>query len=417
MFEEITRCRICGNDHLISILNLGDQYLTGIFPKARDEKITRGPIELVKCHGDTANACGLVQLRQSYSLSEMYGQNYGYRSSLNQSMVRHLKAKVENLLAIAPLRAGDVVLDIGSNDGTTLSFYPSENVTLLGMDPTSDKFKSFYKPHIHRVADFFSAKNFRAFAGEKKARIVTSIAMFYDLEQPQLFVKEIDEILATDGIWHFEQSHLALMLQQNAYDTICHEHREYYGLKQIQWMIERSNLKIIDVTLNDINGGSFAVTVAKRNGPYRENTDAIDAVVRMEEKMGVDGLPVYEKFKAEVFQHRDELMALFQKIRAAGQTVLGYGASTKGNVILQFCGLSPETLPAIAEVNPDKFGAFTPGTLIPIISEADAHARKPDYFLVFPWHFRENLLQREAAFLKSGGKIIFPLPKIETVGA
>ena len=411
MFEVIDRCRICGSANLVSVLNLGDQYLTGIFPKNREQKLTCGPLELVRCDGD--NSCGLVQLRQSYNLDEMYGANYGYRSSLNRSMVNHLSAKVKKLLDLAPLDEGDVALDIGSNDGTLLSFYP-DKATLIGIDPTSDKFKQFYRPHIRRVADFFTADTFKKHLPGKQAKIVTSIAMFYDLEAPLAFMRDVAEVLAPDGIWHFEQSYLPLMVTQNAYDTVCHEHREYYALRQIKWMADRVGLKIINVELNDVNGGSFAVTVTKA-GNAVENA-AVQELLQKEELAGYNALPRYEEFRSAVFAHRDRLKQTLSNLKAQGKTVLGYGASTKGNVILQFCGITPEMLSAIAEVNEDKFGSFTPGTLIPIISEKEAHSRKPDYLLVMPWHFKQNLVDREAEFLKRGGKMIFPLPEIEIVG-
>lgn len=421
MFEEITKCRICGNENLVSVLNLGNQYLTGTFPATREEDTTCGPLELVKCYSDASEnnesasrTCGLVQLRQSYSVQEMYGRSYGYRSSLNQTMVTHLRAKAEHLQRVAPLQSGDVVLDIGSNDGTLLSYFPQSGNTLIGIDPTAEHFKESYPPHAHRVADFFSPETFKEVAGRRKAKIVTSIAMVYDLEEPLEFVRQVSEILAADGIWHFEQSYLPLMLEQNAYDTVCHEHREYYALRQILWMLERTDLKLIDVELNAVNGGSFAVTVAKRNSSYRENRRAIDSRVRAEREG--DALEIFESFRSAVFLHRTNLLALLDRLKSDKASVLGYGASTKGNVILQYCGITTEQLPAIAEVNADKFGKFTPGTLIPIISEAEAHRLRPDYFLAFPWHFRENLLQREAEFLNAGGQMIFPLPQIEIVG-
>ena len=417
MFEVIARCRICGNPNLVPILNLGEQFLTGIFPKNREQKLTSGPLELIRCRAFDSQTCGLVQLRQSYSLDEMYGENYGYRSSLNKTMVRHLQQKVENLLRNFPLKSGDLMLDIGSNDGTLLSFYPSKNVSLVGMDPTSGKFEKFYRADIHRIADFFSAQNFRAHFKNRQAKIVTSIAMFYDLESPLSFMRDVREILAPDGVWHFEQSYLPLMLQQNAYDTICHEHREYYALKQIKWMTDRAGLKILEVETNDVNGGSFAVTVARDDSSFSENSAAVESFLQAEENAGLNENAGYDRFVENVFCHKQKLIALLNKLKNENAKVLGYGASTKGNVILQFCGITPELLPAIAEVNEDKFGAFTPGTLIPIISEVEAHARQPDYLVVFPWHFRENLLAREAAFLQRGGKMIFPLPQLESVGA
>ena len=213
MPREISTCRICNNRRLVSLLHLGEQSLTGVFPKSPREPVTSGPLELVKCDGE--DCCGLVQLRHSYDSVEMYGAGYGYRSSLNASMVGHLRAKVARLLAMAPLRPGDIVLDIGSNDGTLLSFYPPA-LTLVGMDPTAAKFREHYRPHIEAVADFFSAAAFRARFGGRKAKLITSIAMFYDLEEPMQFVAQIAEILGGDGIWHFEQSYLPAMLAANA---------------------------------------------------------------------------------------------------------------------------------------------------------------------------------------------------------
>ena len=408
----ISACRICGNKHLVPVLSLGEQALTGVFPRSREDQITRGPLELVKCHGESA--CSLLQLAHSYDSDEMYGANYGYRSGLNQSMVAHLRNKVENLLRMVPVGVGDVVLDIGSNDGTLLSCYP-EGPTLVGMDPTAAKFRSFYQDRIKVIPDFFSSDTFQSELGGQKAKVVTSIAMLYDLENPISFVEQIASILAEDGIWHFEQSYMPSMLEVNAYDTICHEHVEYYGLKQIQWMLDRCGLKILDVATNDINGGSFAVTAALASSALHPNSTNLQRILDAESAAALDALSPYEAFAKRVAVHRNDLLATLEEITASGATILGYGASTKGNVILQYCGLTAAEIPAIAEVNPDKFGSFTPGTQIPIISETEAHARKPDYFLVMPWHFRENLLAREKPFLDRGGKMLFPLPRIEIV--
>lgn len=416
MHTDIAQCRICGNTDLVEVLNLGEQALTGVFPRSREQQITRGPLQVVACRvRDEKQQCGLVQLRQTYELNEMYGENYGYRSSLNRSMVEHLRSKTQWLQTIAPLRQGDLVLDIGSNDGTLLSFYP-QVATLCGIDPTAAKFRQYYQPHIEVIADFFSAELVRRQFGSRGARLITSIAMFYDLCRPMDFVRHISEVLAPDGIWHFEQSYLPLMLATNAYDTVCHEHQEFYALQQIQWMVQRCGMKILDVQTNDINGGSFAVTVARTDSKLTANTQHVEAMLAEEHWQGLHTLAPYTDFACRVAQHRDKLMTLLLEMKKQGKKVLGYGASTKGNVVLQYCGITPEVLSAIAEVNPDKFGCFTPGSRIPIISETDAKQMKPDAFVVFPWHFRDNLVQREAAYLKAGGKMIFPLPQIEVVG-
>ena len=410
----ISACRCCGSTVLDPILSLGVQHLTGVFPKSPEERVTSGPLELVKCM--SPDGCGLVQLRHTYDSSEMYGANYGYRSGLNQSMVRHLGETVAAIVAKYPPEAGARVLDIGSNDGTLLSFMP-ETVRRVGMDPTIVKYGRFYQAGIQKIPEFFSARTFRAEFGDEKAAIITSIAMFYDLEDPLAFVRDIASVLAPDGVWYFEQSYVLTMLTQTAYDTICHEHLEYYALRQIEWMMERCGLRVIDVQLNDVNGGSFSVTVCHKDASHRANSAVIAEVRAGERTARLDELEPYHAFAGRVSAHRDALVALIADIRSRGESVLGYGASTKGNVILQYCGLTSAEIPAIAEVNPDKYGAFTPGTLIPIISEAEAHARKPDYFLVMPWHFRENLVGRETAYLGSGGKMIFPLPEISIASA
>ena len=252
--------------------------------------------------------------------------------------------------------------------------------------------------------------------GARQAKIITSISMFYDLEEPQSFVEDVASVLADDGVWHFEQSYLPAMLDATAYDTVCHEHLEYYSLKQIKWMMDRGGLKLVDVEMNDINGGSFAVTVAKADSSFQPDSTAINRILSEEESAGLDTPRPYEQFRKRVGKHREDLLATLRKLRDEGSKVLGYGASTKGNVMLQFCGVNASLLSCIADVNPDKFGHFTPGTHIPIVSENEAHAIHPDYFLVLPWHFRDNLIQREAAFLERGGKMIFPLPRIEIVG-
>jgi NDP-4-keto-2,6-dideoxyhexose 3-C-methyltransferase len=411
MYKEAAHCRICGNAALVSIVNLGEQALTGVFPRSTTQAITTGPLELVKCHGE--NACGLVQLRQSYDLHEMYGMNYGYRSGLNRSMVAHLHELVGRVRSLVSLGAGDLVLDIGSNDGTLLGAYPSGGPTLTGIDPSGPKFRQYYREDIDLIPEFFSAAAVRAKFGARKAKVISSIAMFYDLEAPQDFVREIADTLADDGIWLFEQSYMPTMLDVNAYDTICHEHLEYYGLAQIKWMTDRAGLKIVDVWLNDTNGGSFAVMAAKQSAPYPEATERIEQILADERARGLHTLAPYEQFKAQIFEHRDHLLAFLAEAKRANKKILGYGASTKGNVILQFCKLTAADIPAIAEVNEDKFGAFTPGTHIPIISERDARAQKPDYFLVLPWHFRPTIIEREQSFMQSGGKLLFPLPRIE----
>ena len=409
-YQEIQGCRVSGSKNLVSVLNLGYQDLTGVFPKSASQPVTCGPLELVWCPDS-----GLLQLKHSYNAAEMYGENYGYRSGLNQSMVAHLTDKVRYLERLVPLKAGDVVLDIGSNDATTLKAYSTSGIKRIGIDPTGKKFSQYYPADIRLVPDFFSSAAYRTIESQP-ARIVTSIAMFYDLDSPVAFAKEIAAVLADNGVWHFEQSYMPSMLRMNSYDTICHEHLEYYSLAVVKKILEAADLQLVDVVMNAINGGSFAVTAAKRsNKSVRINNTVINWLLEQEDRMGLNTPRPYRDFEERVFRHRDDLTRLIRGLNADGKTVLGYGASTKGNVVLQFCGLTNKDIPAIADVNPDKFGCVTPGTHIPIVSEDDARKMKPDYFLVLPWHFKDGILRREKEYLANGGRMIFPFPEIEIV--
>ena len=408
--KEIKKCRISQSNNLVSVLNLGNQALTGVFAKNIDDKVKTAPLELVWCPDS-----GLMQLRHSCELAEMYGMNYGYRSGLNQSMVRHLQQKIKLLDRIRPVFAGDIVLDIGSNDATLLSAYENKGLKRIGIDPTGEKFKNYYTDGIELVPEFFSIKAYRTKYKTENAKIITSIAMFYDLESPLDFIADVYEILDEEGIWHFEQSYMPAMLRMNSYDTVCHEHFEYYSLTVVKKMLEQKDMRIIDVQMNSINGGSFAVTATKKFSKLKSNETIINWILGQEERIGLHTPKPYQEFEQRVFRHRDELTKLIRTINAEGKKVVGYGASTKGNVLLQFCGFNSRDIPCIAEVNPDKFGCFTPGTHIPILSENEVKAMKPDYMLVLPWHFRDSIIQRESEFLYSGGKLIFPFPEIELV--
>jgi SAM-dependent methyltransferase len=382
-----------------------------VFPKNKTDVITSGSLELFLCQ-----ECDLIQLSESYDLNEMYGVNYGYRSGLNLSMVNHLQKLVKDLMIIQPIVSGDLVLDIGSNDGTLLSAYGGgSSIYRIGIDPTGKKFEKYYDKGAQLIADFFSAVEFKKLFGNKKAKIITSISMFYDLESPVDFVKDIAEILDKEGIWYLEQSYMPTMLEMNSYDTICHEHVEYYSLKVLKKLFENQNLKIIDVSLNSINGGSFAITVVHKDSSFKVKVKEIDQVLERENRMQLNTLKPYKEFKDRVYKHREDLTSLIRSLNLKGKKVAGYGASTKGNVLLQFCGFTESDIACIAEVNEDKFGSYTPGSLIPILSESQVMSMNPDYLLVLPWHFKDTIIMKNQKFLADGGKFIFPLPDIEIV--
>lgn len=398
--KTITKCRICKSPKLKQVINLGDFALTGHFPSEPKINIKKYPLTLVQCKGK----CGLVQLKHSYPRNILFGDHYGYRSSLNNSMVQHLHSIVHYIKDNLVLKPNDVVVDIGSNDATLLKAYPTYLIK-IGIDP-AHKFKKYYKG-IKFINDYF-----RKGLVKKKAKVITSIAMFYDLENPIKFMEDVYDSLSDDGYWITEQSYLPFMLKNTSYDTICHEHQAYYSLKQMKFLADKVGFKIIDVQFNDTNGGSFMVVMAKWNN-YKYNS-CYSNMVKLNEKMKAENIEcALVDFKENVESSRKQLKAFLSDDAIFYSNVWGYGASTKGNVILQYCELNSHLITSIIEVNEEKFGHYTPGTNIPI---RDSNYKiRPDYMLVLPWHFKEAIIKKEQKFLQSGGRLIFPLPKLEVV--
>lgn len=410
--QNITYCRICRSMQLENVIDLGDQYVTSRFPNKGDFSTPICPITLCMCH-----RCGLLQLRQTTLSSELYEHEYGYRSGISNTMRNHLQSYHTEVLAKADLKDGDWVLDIGSNDATFLKFYNSSNFMRVGIDPTGKQFQSFYEdePQLELIADYFTADNFKERFPDKKCKVVTSIAMFYDLPDPVRFAKDIYEILEDDGIWTCEQSYLISMLETNSVDTICHEHLEYYALFQIKEIADRANFKILDVRFNESNGGSFRVYFAKRTSSvHQECLSKITSILETEKSYGIATPKLYHDFLARCREQADRLKSLINAINSSGKKIWIYGASTKGNCTLQFAGITNKDIEFAVERNPKKFGKMTP-TGVEIISEETMRSDPPGYLLVLPWHFKKEIIEREQAFLENGGTLVFPFPQLELV--
>ncbi len=417
LIREITRCRICGGGELQPVINLGPQFIASIFPgdEIPNHFRTRYPLEVVRCAA--ASGCGLVQLKHSVSPQVLYS-HYGYLSGINEAMRANLgdiAQKVERMAGLAP---GDLVADIGCNDGTLLSFYHTSGLDRLGFDPADNVVRLARAKGLDVVPTFFSGDAFRRARPSKKAKAVTSIAMFYDLEDPGEFVGDVASILADDGLWVIELSYLPFMLSNGSYDTVCHEHLEYYSLRQITWMLDRHGLKLHGTEFNEVNGGSFRLFIRRKEaGPVASQTQqTIRTVEEREERLGLATESPYLRFRDQAEKVSKELRALLIEIMANGKKAYVYGASTKGNTILQYCGIDKSIIPKAADRNPEKWGRRTLGTDILIISEEQARAERPDYFLVLPWPFFEVFRKREAEFLKRGGKFILPLPEVQIIG-
>ena len=343
MFRKIEKCRVCGNKTLVNVLDLGNQYLSGIFPKTIDLDMYRGPLKLVKCD-ESINGCGHVQLEHTFDLPTMYGDEYGYRSGLNSSMVKHLKSKQEKISEYVNLESGDIVVDIAGDDGTFLGFFP-DTLNLVSIDPTSKKFSKYFPNHVKYVADFFSEKIYRNLFSHKNAKLVTSFSMFYDLEDPCDFAKQVNSILDPEnGIWVLEQSYMPEMLRANSFDTICHEHLSYYGMRQLKYIMDKSNFKIIDFEFNDVNGGSISLIVANKNSKYKEATEKINQIIQDELNLKLDTVQPWQEFSNRIENCKNQFWEILHDCKKKGLRVAALGASTKGNVTLQTWKVTPNDI-------------------------------------------------------------------------
>jgi hypothetical protein len=415
-----TTCRICDSPELSPVLDLGEQCISGAFADPNGSQPVRRaiPLQLVRCDMTrNQNACGLVQTRHTVPGSVLY-RSYWYRSGINRTMTENLHDIARSAERLIGLQAGDLVVDIGCNDGTLLDGYATRHLRYLGFDP-SDVTRYAIEKGYDVAHDFFSNEAFRHRYSDARAKVITSIAMLYDLEDPAAFFADITQTLARGGVWVIELHYLPTMLEMNAFDAIVHEHLEYYSFAVLERLLLNAGLEAVNVELNDVNGGSIRIFAAHRDTleitPVAEQ--AMQDLRVREFELALDSPAPYEAFARRAEEVRDELRALCLRISGAGETIHVYGASTKGNTILQYANLDSSIIPYAADRNPDKHGSETIRTHIPIISEAESRAMNPDYYLVLPWHFLDEFVERERDYLMGGGKFIVPLPTVQILDA
>lgn len=415
----ITICRSCGSNNLINILSLGQQSLSDFVESSSKENLVKYPLELVLCQN-----CNLLQMRHSVPPSKLYTERYGYRSGINQTMKTELSNITEQAEKIMSLKAGDIVVDIGCNDGTLLSCYKTLGLIRVGFDPVITFAKYFRKTlksakvkNYKLFSDFFSSTLFLEQFGKKKAKIVTAISMFYDLDNPNKFLEDVKEILHPDGLFIIQQNYLVGMLAQYAFDNIVHEHLEYYSLESLENLLRGHGLEVFDVKQTDINGGSFRTFIKFKSNKISSKSGfkRVSEMRNLEKKLSLDSKRVYLDFAKRVNEIRTSLKRFIKDEVKKGKRIYIYGASTRGNTLIQACGLDYKFIKVASERNKDKWGKRIASTGIPIISEEQARKDHPDYFLVLPWFFRQEFLDREKEYLISGGKMIFPLPRLEIV--
>ena len=412
----IESCRVCGNPYLEEVFDIGDQYLQGSFEIAGSAEPSKEkiPMQLLRCDpGRQDGACGLLQLRHSVPPEVLYA-NYWYTSGTTQTMTRHLAGIANSALKYVPAE-NSRVLDIGCNDGTLLDNYP-QSFEKWGVDPSDIALTA--ADRINLVQDTFPSQQLRERLRETEFDVVTSIAMYYDLSDPVGFAAEIEGLLAEDGIWIVEMSYMPMMLFMNSLDTVCHEHLEYYSLTVLEHIAAVAGLRIIDADLNDINGGSIQLVLCKKGSQrHADGCQNLDLLREFEAGLQLENSTAIMAFRERVEDQRAEMISLVSDIQSRGETIHVYGASTKGNVLIQWYGFDRNELPYAADRNPKKVGAKTVGTGIEIISEADSRAMQPDYYLVLPWHFRREFLEREKDTIIAGTKMIFPLPELLVVSS
>lgn len=413
-----TTCRVCGGA-FDSVLSLGNHYVSN-FPLPTEPDGLCAPLELVLCR-----RCRLLQLKHTIPAETMY-RNYWYRSGTNRTMRDALADIANKAEALAHLEAGDAVLDIGCNDGTLLASYLTGGIFKIGFDPAENLAPLSCHVADHVVTNFFTADMFfeNPVLTEHRPKIVTSIAMFYDLEEPRRFVSDVQTVMHPDGVWVVQMAYLPLMLRQHEVGNICHEHLGYYSLHSFEYLINLYDLEVVDVELNDVNGGSFRTYIRRKSADPTAFGDAVyrrlalervRALREEEAKLGLGTAQPYQEFRFWVERIKQDVVGFIQREVQCGKKVYVYGASTKGNTVLQYFGLDHSLILGAAERNSAKWGRWTVGTHIPIVSEAEARAAHPDYFLVLPWHFLQEFKQREMEFLQSGGRFILPAPHFELI--
>ena len=401
---KIKSCRSCNSKNLIKLFSLGKLNFTGKFPSL-NQKIKKEPISLAIC-----KKCELVQLTHNFDLKYLYGPDYGYRTGINKTMLNHVKNVVKYLSRKTNLKKKDIVLDIASNDGSLLNFY-NKHITTFGIDPILEKYMDKYKSIDYKVSDFFSADKIRSKI-KKKFKIITALSVFYDTLNPNKFLKDIKKILSQEGVFLLEFADLASIVKYKMFDTICHEHLEYYSSKVILNLCKKNKLRVFDIKKNDINGSSKQYYVCHDNSKIKNNDKVVESVLNDEKKLELSKVSTFKNFIRDIDKSKKQLIDLIKKINKQGKKIHCYGASTKGNVLLQYYKINNKMIGFAAEKNENKYNLFTPGTNIKIISEILSRFYKPDYYLVLPWHFKKEILHREKKIRSKGVKFIFPLPNL-----
>ena len=403
---KMKKCRNCKKSKLINLFSLGNMSFTGKFPRSERANIKKTELSLVIC-----SKCFLVQLNRNYNLKYLYNPDYGYRTGINKTMTKHMNDIKKILSRKSKLISGDYVLDIASNDATLLNRY-NKNIVKVGIDPLVNKYIKYYKKIDYKISDFFPSNKIFKKRIKNKFKIITALSVFYDAKDPNQFLKSVNKLLKEDGIFLVEHADLLSIIKLKMFDTICHEHLYYYSTKVIINLTLKNDLRVFDLKKNNINGGSIQYFICKKNSKYKTNYKVINKVLNEEKKFKLENKKTFLNFYKEINAIKSKTIKYLDSIILKNKKIHGYGASTKGNVLLQYFNINKNHIKFIADRNPRKHNHYTPGTKIKIISENESRKLLPDYYFVLPWHFKEEILKRENKIRKKGCKFIFPLPNL-----
>lgn len=414
--NEIKECRSCGSKNLRFILSLGNQYVTNFINSKEEQKdIPKVPLELFLCDN-----CKLLQIRHNAPPESMWGNQYWYKSGISLTIKADLRDIAEKAQKLCLLKKGDFIIDIGCNDGTLLDFYEkNKGFELIGFEPSGNVAKEAKGKGLKVINNFFNAEDFKKQFPGKKAKIITAISMFYDLENPNQFLEDIKQCLDENGLLVIQQNYLLSMLNQNAFDNICHEHREYYSLISMNNLLKKHGLEIFDIEQNNINGGSIRTYIKFEHNNkikgFENSENRIKEAIKKEKEAGLDTLKPYNQFASRINNIKEKLMNFLKQEKVNGKKIWIYGASTRGNVILQYFGLDENIIEGIADKNSDKWDKKTVGSLIPIFSPEDMRESNPDYLLVNTWHFLDEIIKQEEKYYQNGGRFIVALPEFKII--
>ena len=393
----------------MNLFSLGKLSFTGKFAKNKSDNIPKREVTIVMC-----NKCKLIQLNQNFSSKFLYSNDYGYRTGINRTMSEHVKNLVKFSTKKMRLKKNDAVLDIASNDGTLLNYY-NKQIIRVGIDPILNKYKKCYKKIDFKVNDFFSYQALKNKKIKIKFKVITALSMFYDLKNPNKFLNDVQKILDKNGIFVLEYADLLSLLKYNLFDSICHEHLEYYSSTIILSLMKKNGLRVFDVQKNNVNGGSTRYYISHNKSKFRTNLKSLNKLIKEEKKYKLDSVQTFKNFEKNLIKKKKTMMNFIIKQKKQNKIIHGYGASTKGNVLLQYFNITNKHIDLIADRNPQKFNKFTPGTKIKITSENYSRNKKPDYYLVLPWHFKNEIIKREKKTRIQGTKLIFPLPNLKII--